>query len=147
VGGFAVQATAEKTLISFLNVAKYPPSLQFLLMTLGPALMLISLFDRVNLDRAPWRWAVVFGRVPLFYYIAHLFLIHLMAVAAAMAFGQPYEWLLKGAFVLNRTPEGYGHNLPFIYLMWLTAVVLLYFPCRWFAGVKKRRRDWWLGYL
>lgn len=147
VGGFAVQATAEHTLISFLNVAKYPPSLQFLLMTLGPALMLISLFDRVNLDRAPWRWAVVFGRVPLFYYLAHLFLIHLMAVAVAMAFGQPYEWLLKGAFVLNPIPPGYGHNLPFIYLMWLTAVVLLYFPCRWFAEVKRRRHDWWLGYL
>jgi uncharacterized membrane protein len=147
VGGFAVQSTAEKTLISFLNVAKYPPSLQFLLMTLGPALMLISLFDRVNLDRAPWRWAVVFGRVPMFYYILHLFLIHLMAVAVAMAFDQPYKWLLTGGFLMNPIPPGYGHNLPFIYLMWLTTVVLLYFPCRWFAEVKRRRRDWWLGYL
>ena len=146
-GGFAIQSTVEKTLISFLNVAKYPPSLQYLLMTLGPALMLISLFDRVNLDRAPWRWSVVFGRVPLFYYILHLFLIHLMAIAVAMAIGQPYEWLFKGAFILNPLPPGYGHNLPFIYLMWLTVVVLLYFPCRWFADLKRRRRDWWLGYL
>ena len=73
--------------------------------------------------------------------------IHGMAVVVAVAWGQPYEWLLHGGFFLNLPPDGYGHNLPFIYLMWATAVVILYFPCKWFMGVKQRRRDWWLSYL
>lgn len=146
-GEFVVQSTTALTVIAFFNVAKYPPSLQFLLMTLGPTLMLIALFDRVNLGRAPWRWPVVFGRVPMFYYVAHIYLIHVLAIVVALAFGQPWKWLLHGVFILNPLPQGYGHNLPFIYLMWLTTIVLLYFPCRWFAEVKRRRRDWWLGYI
>jgi hypothetical protein len=65
----------------------------------------------------------------------------------AMAFHQPFDWLLHGAFVANSAPDAYGHGLPFIYLMWMTAIVILYFPCRWFMGVKQRRRDWWLSYF
>jgi hypothetical protein len=83
----------------------------------------------------------------MFYYTLHLFLIHLMAIASAFAFGQPAAWLWHGAFFNNAPPPGYGHNLPYIYLMWLSAVFVLYFPCKWFAGVKARRKDWWLSYL
>jgi hypothetical protein len=90
---------------------------------------------------------LTFGRVPLFFYVLHLYLIHAMAVAAATVFHQPVDWLLHGGFFVNDIPAGYGHNLPFIYLMWSTAVVLLYYPCRWWAGLKQRRRDWWLSYL
>jgi uncharacterized membrane protein len=152
VADFHLQATLEKSFILFTNVAKYPPSLQFLLMTLGPSLLLLAWFDRLRIQgpglvNAAARFFVVYGRVPMFYYVLHLYVIHLLAVGAAVAFGQPYSWLLHGAFLLNRYPPGYGHHLPFIYLMWATAVLLLYYPSRWFMGVKQRRRDWWLSYL
>jgi uncharacterized membrane protein len=138
------------TVISFLNVEKYPPSLQFLLMTLGPALMVLAALDRATAGgklNALGRWTLVFGRVPMFYYICHLFLIHSMAVVVAWIYHQPAGWLLHGGFFANQAPPGYGHHLPFIYLIWALAIVILYFPCAWFAGVKQRRKDWWLSYI
>jgi uncharacterized membrane protein len=138
------------TVISFFNVAKYPPSLQYLLMTLGPMLIVLAGLDRATQGgrlSAPRRWILVFGRVPLFYYTIHIFLIHLMALAVALMCHQPADWLLHGAFWMNPIPPGYGHGLPFIYGVWALALVILYFPCAWFAGVKARRKDWWLSYL
>lgn len=143
-GTFAVQPTVEKTIIAFFNTEKYPPSLQYLLMTLGPCLVALAWFDRFDLRSAIGRtlgkWLLVFGRVPMFYYICHLFLVHVLAVGAALLFGQPWRWLIGGSFI-NGAPPGYGHNLGFIYLMWLTALVLLYLPCRWYAELKQRRKD------
>jgi uncharacterized membrane protein len=147
---WSVQDSLGMTLVSFFNTNKYPPSLQFLLMTLGPSLIALAWFDRLAVkDKlgAIGRFFVVFGRVPLFYYILHLFLIHSMAVGVALAWGQPYEWLLHGGFFMSFAPPGYGHNLPFIYLIWATAIVILYFPCKWYMDLKARRRDWWLSYL
>jgi len=147
---WSVQGTLGMTLVSFFNTNKYPPSLQFLLMTIGPSLIWLSVFDRLAVkDRlgAIGRFFVVFGRVPMFYYILHLFLIHSVAVLVAMAWPQPYDWLLHGGFFLSQPPPGYGHNLPFIYLMWALVVGILYFPCKWFMNLKARRRDWWLSYL
>jgi len=149
-GDWHVQKSATLTLIAFLNVEKYPPSLQFLLMTLGPALMALALLDRLRLDGpagALGRFFLVFGRVPMFYYVLHLYLIHALAVVAALLFHQPAKWLVGGAFILQPLPDGYGHGLPFIYLVWMTAILLLYFPCRWYMAVKERRKDWWLSYL
>ena len=149
-GHWSVQGSLGMTLVSFFNTNKYPPSLHFLLMTLGPSLIALAWFDKLAVkDKlgAIGRFFVVFGRVPLFYYIVHLFLIHSMAVVVAMAWPQPYEWLLHGGFFLSQAPPGYGHNLPFIYLMWALAVGILYFPCKWFMDLKARRRDWWLSYL
>ena len=138
------------TVISFLNVAKYPPSLQYLLMTLGPMLMVLALLDRVTqggrLNRLGG-WILVFGRVPLFYYVLHVFVIHLSALVVAVLFHQSTAWLLHGAFWAAPNPPGYGHGLPFIYGVWAVLIVLLYFPCAWFAGVKTRRKDWWLSYI
>jgi uncharacterized membrane protein len=150
-GDWHIQPTLEKTVILFLDVEKYPPSLQFLLMTLGPSLLLLAWLDK-RLAKRPVTSGLTtalltFGRVPMFFYVLHLYLIHSMAVMAAMLFHQPVAWLLHGAFWLNDIPEGYGHDLPFIYLMWITAVVILYYPCRWWAGLKQRRKDWWLSYL
>jgi len=148
-GDWHVQPTVEKTIILFLDVEKYPPSLQFLLMTLGPALLLLAWLDkRVSQGAATPLFSplVVFGRVPLFFYILHLFLIHVMAVVVALLFRQPVTWLFHGAFFAG-TPDGYGHHLPFIYLMWFTAIAILYLPCRYWADLKRRRKDWWLSYL
>lgn len=149
-GDFAMQATASQSLIAFLNLQKYPPSLQYLLMTLGPALILLGLFDGITLaSLRGWlgRAILIYGRVPMFYYLLHIFLIHIMAVIAALAFHQPARWLLTGGFFVNGTPPGYGHGLPFIYLMWIVAVAILYFPCKWFADLKARRKDRWLSYI
>jgi uncharacterized membrane protein len=143
-------ASLSMSIVYFLDVEKYPPSLQFLLMTIGPSLVLLSFFDRVSEHSTFGRMLnplLVFGRVPLFFYVLHLFLIHLLAIAAAYILDQPVSWLWHGAFWRNQTPADYGHNLPFIYAIWILAVAILYFPCRWFANLKARRRTWWLSYL
>lgn len=144
-GPWRVQATPVLTIASFLNTVKYPPSLQFLLMTLGPALMALVWFDRINTDRGLARILLVFGRVPLVYYVLHLFLIHTIAVWIALALHQPAAWLLYGGPLLQAPPTGYGHGLPYIYMMWVTTLVLLYPPCKWFMNLRQRRPDsWWL---
>ena len=138
------------TVISFLSVAKYPPSLQYLLMTLGPVLLVLAALDRVTQGgrlNALGRWTLVYGRAPLFYYVLHIFAIHLLAVVVALLFHQSPNWLLHGAFWSAPSPPGYGHGLPFVYAMWAFVVVALYFPCAWFAALKARRKDWWLSYL
>jgi uncharacterized membrane protein len=148
VGPWQVQPTLSLTVISFLNVEKYPPALDYLLMTLGPALILLGLLDGAKAERGLGRILVVYGRVPMFYYILHLYLIHILAILAALAFHQPAAWLWHGAIFLLPTPAGYGHGLPFIYAMWILAVAILYLPCRWFMEFKARHRDWnWLSYL
>ena len=149
-GEWHAQATVAMTVVSFLDVEKYPASLQFLLMTIGPSLMLLALHDRLRPGSAIeglLHPLLVFGRVPLFFYVAHLYIIHLLAVILASAFHQPVQWLLHGAFWMNRLPDGYGHGLPMIYAVWIAAVALLYFPCAWFADLKQRRKSWWLSYL
>jgi len=145
-GDWHIQPTVEKTVILFLDVEKYPPSLEFLLMTLGPGILLLALLDGKTASSL-FRPLLVFGRVPMFFYILHLYLIHSLAVVVALIFHQPFQWLLHGAFIRNSVPDNYGHGLPFIYLMWATVIVVLYFPCRWFMGVKQRRKDWWLSYF
>lgn len=144
-GAWYPQATLDKTLILFFDVEKYPPSLQFLLMTIGASLALLAFLDR---DRVPRNASALltFGRVPMFFYVLHLYLIHWLAVLVAVLAGQPTRWLFHGA-IFSDTPLGYGHGLPFVYLMWLVALAMLYFPSRWFADLKQRRKDWWLSYL
>lgn len=134
--------------LSFLKVAKYPPSLDFLLMTLGPAILLLWWLDRIEIgDANP---LIVFGRVPLFYFVMHLFLIHGLAVLLAVfRFGHAGFMLsplpsMGGPMVY---PPDYGYGLGGVYAIWLAVVVLMYPLCRWFAGVKRRRRDWWLSYV
>ncbi|HWY71511.1 MAG TPA: heparan-alpha-glucosaminide N-acetyltransferase domain-containing protein [Terriglobales bacterium] len=149
-GAWHPQGSWAMTVVAFLDVEKYPASLQFLLMTLGPSLILLSYLDRVqsgSIIEKILHPLLIFGRVPLFFYVLHLYLIHVLAVILALAFHQPVQWLLHGAFWMNRLPAGYGHGLPMIYAMWVLAAVILYFPCAWFAGLKQRRRSSWLSYL
>jgi hypothetical protein len=145
-GDWHVQPTAEKTVILFLDTEKYPPSLQFLLMTLGPGILVLGLLDGKKISKV-WRPVLVFGRVPMFFYVLHLYWIHALAVIVALLVHQPYDWLLHGGFWFFGLPDGYGHGLGVVYLVWAMVVVTLYFPCRWFAGVKERRREWWLSYF
>jgi len=147
---WSAQPTALFTLFSFLNCSKYPPSLLYLLMTLGPSLIALAAFDR---DLGRWaRPIIVFGRVPLFFYLLHIPLIHGVAVLlsylrygrADWLFTVPPFWAREAA---NAYPPDYGYGLGGVYLIWLAVVLALYLPCRWFADLKQRRRDPWLSYL
>jgi uncharacterized membrane protein len=134
-------------LLSFLNTTKYPASLSFLLMTLGPTIALIPLLDRARGRVA--RWLTVFGRVPFFYYVLHIPLIHALAlVVSKIRTGTVDPWLFTNHPMANPpAPNGYTWSLGLLYLVWAIAVVMLYFPCRWYADLKARRNNWWLKYL
>ena len=145
------QASPVYTALSFLDTTKYPPSLEFLLMTLGPALLLLAWFDRPGLK--PSNPLVVFGRVPLFYFLLHFYAAHLAAVVLAFIM---YGGAAR-AFVFHPVPSmggpaelyppGFGYDLWVAYAVWAAIVVGLYPACRWFARVKATRRAWWLSYL
>jgi uncharacterized membrane protein len=145
---WAQQKSALFTVLSFLNVTKYPPSLLFLLMTLGPALLLLRAVD----ERTPrcLRPALVIGKVPLFYFVLHFVLIHLLAVAACYVRYGSAHWMFESPDLANypyTAPPGWGYSLPVVYLVWAVVVVAMYPLCRWFAELKQRRTDAWLSYL
>ena len=137
-----VHGGATRTLIDFLNTTKYPPSLLFLLMTLGPAAVLCAFADRV--PDAMKQPLIVFGRVPFAFYVAHLYLIHALCVGLGILQGFDARQLMTIMFLF---PKGYGLGLPGVYLVWLVAIATLYPLCRWMASLKSRRRDWWLSYV
>jgi uncharacterized membrane protein len=172
---WSVQRDDTFTVLSFLNCHKYPPSLLYLLMTLGPALLLLALFEWA--PYLPGRPLLIFGRVPMFFYLIHIPLIHTLALVAALArygpaalnpeqvsraasaastlgvLGSPSgqgPLLAAAALFPGRTelpPVPYGYSLPVAYAIWLGVLLVLYPLCRWFAGVKARRRDAWLSYF
>jgi uncharacterized membrane protein len=146
---WTVQNSPLLTSLSFLNTTKYPPSLAFLLMTLGPALVLLAAADRLRVgERHP---LLVFGRVPLFFFIVHIPLIRVITIALA--------WLRYGAAPFLFTPPptlgtpravfppDYGWDLWVVYAVWVLVVIALYPLCLWFMRFKARRRDWWVSYL
>jgi uncharacterized membrane protein len=134
-------------LLSFLNTTKYPASLCFVLMTLGPIIALIPLGEG-------FRGAVssrlkIFGRVPFFFYVLHIPLIHAIAlVVSKIRLGFVSSWLFANHPMGNpQPPPGYIWSLTILYLIWGITIVMLYVPCRWFADLRLRRNDWWLKYL
>lgn len=130
------------SLMSFLGTTKYPPSLLYVLMTLGPAAIACAFVDRLY---SPIRNILVtFGRAPLAFYVAHLYLIHAAAILLGIAQGfTAQQFLTHYRFF----PKGFGVGLPGVYLIWIAVVVILYPLCRWVAAVKARRQDWWLSYV
>jgi len=145
---WSLQKSPLWTAISFLDTSKYPPSLLFLLMTLGPILLLLRLFE----DRVPnaLRPALIIGKVPLFFFVVHFFLIHLLAVAASeLRYGRIGEMFQSPdlAHFPFSQPPGWGESLPVIYVIWLGVVLLMFPLCRWFARIKQQNKAWWLSYL
>lgn len=145
------QASPVMTAVSFLNTTKYPPSLMFLLMTLGPAALLLAWLERTTLgSRHPF---VVFGRVPFAYYVVHFWLLHLAAALAAFlrygvaTWGFLWHPLPSMGGAREIFPADLGYPLGLVYVTWFLLVTALYPTCRWLAEVKARRRDWWLSYL
>ncbi len=131
---------AAAAVMSFFNANKYPPSLDYLLMTLGPAAILCASADRLH---GWWKdTLVMYGRVPFAFYLAHFYLAHSLAVLLGVVEG--FSW---HQMVGLSAPDGFGVRLPGVYAIWVLVVVMLYPLCRWMAGVKARRKDWWLSYL
>jgi uncharacterized membrane protein len=134
-------------LLALLNTTKYPASLCFLLMTLGPIIALVPLLEGLNGAFA--LRTILFGRVPFFFYMLHIPLIHALALLVSkVRLGIISPWLFTNHPMGNpEPPEGYVWSLPLLYLIWGIAIVLLYFACRWFAAFKARRNDWRLQYV
>jgi uncharacterized membrane protein len=145
------QSSSTYTILSFLNTTKYPPSLAFLLMTLGPAALALAWLDRPTLT--PSNPLVVFGRVPLFYFVVHFYAAHLIAdVLAALRYGgRSLAFLFQPVPSMGGSrqlfPPDFGYDLLVVYVVWALLVVALYPVCRWFAGLRQRRRDWWWSYV
>jgi len=148
---WVIQSEWGMSVVSFFRATKYPPSLIFLLMTMGPALLLLAWIDARG-----WKAGhplVAIGRVPLFYYVVHFWLIHAVASALALVThgSASLAWLfmplpsMGGPAALF--PQGFGYPLWVACVVWVAVIAMIYPLCRWFAGVKARRRDWWLGYL
>ncbi len=145
---WSLQKSPAFTVLSFLNTTKYPPSLLFLLMTLGPAMLFLAAVDDWTPD---WlRPALVFGKVPMFYYLLHIPLIHLLALIVCYARYRHVYWMFQSPGLAQfpfTQPPGWGYSLPIVYLVWAIVVLALYPLCRWFAALKQRRRDAWLSYF
>jgi uncharacterized membrane protein len=145
------QPTLLFTFLSFLNVTKYPPSLDFILMTIGPALLALSWFDRLELPRA--HPLAVIGRVPLFYFIVHFWMAHALAsLFAWLRYGNAslaylFAPLPSAGGPRELFPPDFGYSLWVVYAVWIGVVVAMYPLCRWFDGLKSRSRAWWLSYL
>jgi uncharacterized membrane protein len=141
------QKDVTYTLLSFLNVTKYPPSLMYACMTLGPALLALAALENVQIKGLAGIMNT-FGRVPFFYYLIHIYVIHLLCVALYFASGYTVAQLftLPQEFAF-RPRENFGFNLGCTYLVWLLVLVLCYFPCRWYDRYKSSHKKWWLGYL
>jgi uncharacterized membrane protein len=141
------QEHVAPALLRFLNTTKYPASLLFLLMTIGPTLIAIPLLEHARGSIA--RVLAVFGRVPFFFYVLHIALIHLVALGVSLIrSGSISPWLFANHPVMvPRPPDGYTWSLPLLYLVWVLVTVTLYFPCRWYADLKARSDNPWLRYL
>jgi uncharacterized membrane protein len=148
---WAPQSSPSLSVLSFLNLSKYPPSLMFLLMTLGPALIALAWLDRRPFSRS--NPLIVFGRVPLFYFVLHFFAAHVAAFALALVTYGSSAWTFMRQPVPSMGgpaasfPPGFGWDLWVAYAVWIAIVIALYPLCRWFAALKERTRSWWLSYL
>ena len=146
---WSVQSSLLLTICSFLNVTKYPPSLMYVLMTLGPALIVLALLEK-PLNRLE-SMIIRIGRVPLFFYILHLFLIHLLAVVAVVLSGRPWTDMISITNINAKDSpwlKGYGFSLAGTYLVWIIVVLLLYPSCKWYDQYKtSHKQKWWLSYI
>lgn len=137
-----------KTFLDFISTTKYPPSLLYTLMTLGPAILFLAFTEKVNNGFS--KFVSVYGRVPMFYYILHIYLLHAVALVAAELFtGFSWRiWILKEPLWLTQTLKGYGFSLSIVYLVWIAIVLFLYPFCKWYDRYKQNHKEkWWLSYL
>jgi uncharacterized membrane protein len=142
------QKTGLFTFLSFLKTSKYPPSLLFILMTLGPAILFLAFTEKANSPLA--RIISVYGRVPMFYYLVHVYLIHVLAMICSELFTSVdwRNWIVEMPPWANQSMRGYGFSLGIVYLVWLAIVIALYPLCKWYDKYKQAHKEkWWLSYL
>ncbi|RZJ76498.1 MAG: DUF1624 domain-containing protein [Flavobacterium sp.] len=134
-----------QTIYSFFNVSKYPPSLQYYGMTLGPALLLLALLEKSK----NWfsKILMAYGNVPFFYYVLHFYLIHFVLVILFYLHGYGAKDIADPQSPFLFRPTSFGYSLPIVYLIWLLIVATLYKPCIWFKNYKLTHQQWWLKYL
>jgi uncharacterized membrane protein len=145
---WSIQKSTAFSFLSFLNVTKYPPSLLYTLMTLGPALIFLALTEK---PLNAWTSKIaVLGRVPMFYYLAHILLIHIFALAGVLIAGYKLsDMILSTSVMVAPQLKGYGFDLPVVYGVWIALILILYPFCKWFDNYKKtyHSKKWWLSYL
>ena len=142
---WSVQKNTMFTILSFINVTKFPPSLLFTLITLGPSILFLAFVEK-PLNKFT-RIISTYGRVPMFYYLLHLYLIHLLALFAAGLTGNPWQSMIAD-FPWTFTVNNYGFSLPVVYIIWICVVIMLYPLCKWYDRYKTTHREkWWLSYL
>jgi len=139
------QATAARTFMSFMNISKYPPSPDYAFATLGVSILLFLLLETVRGPVA--RVLLAYGRTPLFTYVSHIYILHSLMLIGVLALGFPFGTATDVVLSTKAMDNGWGFNLPIVYAVWLFVLILLTPLSMWFAGVKARRRDWWLSYL
>lgn len=132
-----------KNLLAFFNVSKYPPSLQYTAMTLGPAMLFLAFTE--NLNNWFTRITAVYGAVPFFYYVLHFYLLHTLLVIVFFATGYTGKDIVQIPFWFR--PATFGFSLPIVYLIWFCVVAALYLPCKWFKRYKENHKQWWLRYV
>lgn len=144
---WTIQDTTTKTVLSFFKVTKYPPSLSYLLITMGPAILFLYAIETIKNKITDV--LLVFGRVPLFYYFAHILLVHVLAIIGILIFGGDWENMIltKDVFI-NEKLLDYGYSLFVVYIVWVFVITLLYFPSKTYMHYKANNKDkWWLSYL
>lgn len=141
---WSLQKNTMFTILSFLNTTKYPPSILYILMTLGPAILFLAFYEQMQSRFA--QFFITFGRVPFFYYVLHLYLIHLLGVIAFFVSGYTSKDIVSQTPFLFR-PLEFGFNLWVVYAVWIFVVLLLYPVCRWYNRYKSRHQHWMLSYL
>lgn len=144
---WSVQDTTTKTILSFFKVSKYPPSLVYLLITVGPAILFLYAIE--NTKNKLTDFLLVFGRVPLFYYFLHILVIHGLAIIGILIVGGNWTTMILTQDVfINAKLVNYGYSLFIVYLVWIFVVTLLYFPSKTYMAYKANNKDkWWLSYL
>lgn len=142
---WTTQITGLFTFLDFLDTTKYPPSLLYILMTIGPALIFLSVSER----SLGWlgRRITIFGKVPFFFYFLHFVLIHLLRWAFFFISGHKPAELIIGNSPPGNMPVGNGYPLWVVYLVWIAVIIILYFPCRWYSRYKASHKNWWLSYV
>ncbi len=145
---WAVQDTPGFTFLSFLNTTKYPPSLLFLLMTLGPAMLVLAVTDNID-GKAIWqRICITFGRVPMFFYILQWFTAHLAGIFLSWLAGKDISYFFGNVMAGGQAPPAdAGFPLWVVYAAWLGGLIILYPLCVWWGGLKRRNKHWIFSYL
>jgi uncharacterized membrane protein len=142
---WSAQSDKLYSLLSFLKVSKYPPSMLFICITIGIALFALAGLE--NVQNRFTRWVIVYGRVPFFYYVFHIYLIHVLCVIVFYFSGYGASDIVSPNTPFLFRPQNFGYELYIVYGIWLMVVLLLYPVCRWYNRYKSNHHQWWLSYL